>query len=383
MKSNFLTFILLLILIILMGGTIIIGRDIFIDLFKDESNKETFKLDNVIIENPQQNKESDFENTYTSFNNNIQGISDGSTEENEQGIGNDNKINNFFYNQLTNNEIIIYNGLNENKSNLKQGNYKIPFGDSFSSTLSQEGGDKELGKEYQTAIEAFMHDNPDLFYIDVSKMILNITTTTKFLKTTYNVYIAPTEDSTYLSDDFSNTSEIENAIKQIENIKDDILNKAKGSDYQKILYIHDYLIDNIQYDSTYNQKGTYSIYGALIGKTCVCEGYAKAFKYLVNSAGIQCEFMQGDAINSSGENESHAWNCIKLGNNWYEIDPTWDDPIIIAADGRTVNASKANSARYKYFLKGSSTFQKDHTLSYQFSNNGKKFTYPTICENDY
>ena len=93
--------------------------------------------------------------------------------------------------------------------------------------------------------------------------------------------------------------------------------------------------------------------------------------------------MQGDATNSSGKNEKHAWDCVKLGNNWYEIDPTWDDPIIIAADGRIVNASTANSARYKYFLKGSSTFQKDHTLAYQFSNNGKKFTYPTISESDY
>ena len=296
MKRNFTTFILLLILIFLIGGTIIIGKDIFIDLFKDESNEEIFELNSVIAEEPTQDKKNNIENTYENYNNNIQGILDNYTQENELDVEveNDNKINNFFYNQLNDNEKIIYNGLNENKSNLKQGNYEIPFGDSFSSTLSRDGGDEELGKEYQTAIEAFVHDNTDLFYIDVNKMLLNITTTTKFLKTTYNVYIAPAKGSTYLSDDYSNTSEIENAIKQIENIRDNILSKAKGSDYQKILYIHDYLVDNIQYDSTYNQKGTYSIYGALIGKTCVCEGYAKAFKYLINAS--LCKVMQQIAL---------------------------------------------------------------------------------------
>ena len=45
--------------------------------------------------------------------------------------------------------------------------------------------------------------------------------------------------------------------------------------------------------------------------------------------------MQGTATNSSGQTENHAWNCIKINDVWYEVDPTWDDPIIIGGNGRT------------------------------------------------
>ena len=69
---------------------------------------------------------------------------------------------------------------------------------------------------------------------------------------------------------------------------------------------------------------------------------------------------------------------MELYNNWYEIDSTWDDPIVIGGNGRVTNEMK-----YKYFLKGSKTFERDHTLEYQFTENGRKFSYPNISPNDY
>ena len=143
------------------------------------------------------------------------------------------------------------------------------------------------------------------------------------------------------------------------------------------MQIHDFIVENVDYDSTYQATGTYGIYGALIGKKCVCEGYAKTLKYLANAAGIKCEIMQGTATNSSGQTESHAWNCVKINGIWYEIDATWDDPIIVGT------GYKANTYKYKYFLKGKNTFEKDHILSYQFSENGKSFEYPIISTRDY
>lgn len=124
-------------------------------------------------------------------------------------------------------------------------------------------------------------------------------------------------------------------------------------------------------------NGSYSIYGALINKTCVCEGYAKAFKYLANQAGYECEMLQGVGINSSGKKENHAWNAVKLKDTWYLVDCTWDDPIVVG------NGKVTNKIRYKYFLKGLNTFNKDHTLSYQFSEGGKVFTYPNLSQKDY
>ena len=87
--------------------------------------------------------------------------------------------------------------------------------------------------------------------------------------------------------------------------------------------------------------------------------------------------MQGTGTNTQGKTEKHAWNAVNVGGSWYLIDTTWDDPIIV---GRGV---VLKSTYYKYFLKGSSTFSKDHILEKQFTDGGKVFSYPTISVTDY
>ena len=84
-----------------------------------------------------------------------------------------------------------------------------------------------------------------------------------------------------------------------------------------------------------------------------CEGYEKSFKYILDSLNIENILVSGTATNSSGEIESHMWNYIKLNNNWYGVDVTWDDPIIIGGFSK-------NNLRHDYFLKGYTTFNKSH-----------------------
>ncbi len=376
MKENITTFILFLIMLILIIGVIIFGRAIYIDLLN--SNQITYKVEGIATEEPEEKKEEEQKQLSQTISDSILNIfSSNSGEIISPNNYDESVINKFFYNQLNNNQKIIYSKLQDNKQNLSQGNYVIDFGNTFSEMLSQETGGDELSKDYQTAIEAFTHDNPDLFYLDVNKMYLNIKTTKKIITTSHEVYISAAENSTYLSDDFTDTVQIEKGIIAVEKVKDIIVSKLKGTDYDKILFIHDFLLNNVEYDSTYNNIGTYGIYGALIEKKSVCEGYAKAFKYLANAAGIECEIMQGMATNSKGETENHAWNCVKLGNTWYEIDCTWDDPIIIG------NGKITDDIKYRYFLRGKKTFNYDHKLSYQFSDGGKEFVYPDINEKDY
>ena len=328
MNNKFTTFILTILLIVLLFGSIVLGGAIYMDIVGNESTNETYKIGNIVTEEPEEEKSRNLEITKSNISS-VQGNTSENLQSPQEVTNTDITINKYFYNQLFGNQKTIYDKLLENKDNLKLGNYKIEFSDTFSDTLSTDEGAEQLGKDYQTAIEAFMHDNPELFYIDVNKMLLNIETTTKFLRTTHNVYISPASGKTYLSDDFGNVDQIKIAINQIENIKNSIINSLTGTDYDKIMKIHDYLVDNIDYDSTYQATGTYSIYGALIGKKCVCEGYAKALKYLANQAGIKCEIMQGTGTNSSGQTESHAWNCVKIDGIWYEIDATVDDQIIV------------------------------------------------------
>lgn len=289
-----------------------------------------------------------------------------------------NYINNHFYNQLSDSAKLIYMELYQNKENLKTGTFTVEFGDVFKDILSQENGSDILKEEYQSAIEAFTYENPDVFYLDVTKMYINIEMVKRLFSTKYNVYINSYQDPHYLAEPFTSKEEIDKCQSQIESVRDKILANINGkTKIEKIRYIHNYLIDNIEYDETIKQENIYNIYGALVQRISVCEGYAKAFQYLLNSAGIENIIVTGTATNNSGETENHAWNYVKIDNLWYAIDVTWDDPIIIGGGRLT------DDIRYQYFLKGSRTMNKNHYVSNSFTDNGKQFQLPLLASIDY
>lgn len=91
-----------------------------------------------------------------------------------------------------------------------------------------------------------------------------------------------------------------------------------ASDYEKALWFHDWLIFNADYDESMliHEPG-----GVLCRASGVCESYALAYQMLLDAAGIPVLYMTGYA-----GGESHAWNLVKLDNEWYHIDCTWDDP---------------------------------------------------------
>ena len=99
------------------------------------------------------------------------------------------EINKHFYNQLSEESKIIYEAFEKNKENMKSGTYTVEFGDEFSDILSKSNGQNLLGDYYQSAIEAYTYDNPDVFYLSPNKMYLNIETTTRGTKVTYNVFM--------------------------------------------------------------------------------------------------------------------------------------------------------------------------------------------------
>lgn len=282
------------------------------------------------------------------------------------------------YNQLDKPAQIIYSKLYENRENLKTGTYTIEFGNTFYDVLSKENGDDELQRQYQSAIEALIYENPEIFYLDATNMYINIEKITKIASVKYNVYINQGSKMSYLAEGFYSKEDVDRCQNEIEQIKNQILQSVEGkSDYEKIKFIHDYLIENTEYDSTLIQDNIYNIYGALVSKKCVCEGYAKAFQYLMNEVGIDNTIVIGTGTNSSNQTENHAWNYVKLDGIWYAVDVTWDDPIIIGG-GKLSNKSK-----YQYFLKGSSTMNKNHTTSGKFTEGGQLFNYPTLSVEDY
>lgn len=119
--------------------------------------------------------------------------------------------------------------------------------------------------------------------------------------------------------------------KEIENIRKDFLENhinENMSDYDKVLEIHDYIIKKGEYDKRLLENKevpaeSYSTYGILSLGVGVCESYAKTMKYLLDGVGIESVVVVGK---SRGEN--HAWNLVKLDEEYYHIDTTWDDPIV-------------------------------------------------------
>lgn len=123
----------------------------------------------------------------------------------------------------------------------------------------------------------------------------------------------------------------------------DILVNPNDSDYNNILRIHNYLIENIEYDkqkrdfikkestidSPYKSN---SAYGALLENKAICSGYSDSLVLFLQKMGIE---------NYRVATKTHIWNAVKLDGVWYHIDLTWDDAKY--TNGLTFTS-------YKYFL---------------------------------
>lgn len=93
---------------------------------------------------------------------------------------------------------------------------------------------------------------------------------------------------------------------------------VNGTDYHKARAVHDYLITHITYGT--GSGAGQDIYAALVEGSCVCQGYASAYAYLLGRLGVSC-----DVIAGTGDEESHAWNHVVLNGLDYYTDVTWDD----------------------------------------------------------
>lgn len=282
----------------------------------------------------------------------------------------------YYYMQLDSVGKQLYDGIIDNLEEIKSGKYTVDFGEEFNDLLNSEDGEEILNNHFQSALNAVLLDNPDIFYLDITKMyLLTKSTTYAFFGTTYEVSIGPVDDESYLSNGFS-ASSVDKAVSNLENIKGGIIRNATGDTVNKIKKVHDYLVDNLEYDSTFENDNIYNMYGALVNNLTVCEGYAKAFKSIMDDLEIPCVVVCGYAQNSKGETENHAWNYVMIDNEWYAIDTTWDDPIIIGGGV----ASK--ESKYKYFLRGSEYMESDHEEDGELVK-GANFSYPNLSKIDY
>ncbi|MHC1747868.1 MAG: transglutaminase domain-containing protein [Cellulosilyticaceae bacterium] len=92
------------------------------------------------------------------------------------------------------------------------------------------------------------------------------------------------------------------------------------STYEREHSIYEYLANKITYAQHYSSNRVHTMQGALVDGKGVCDGYAKAFMYLMNATGIETRKIIG-----RGKGVDHAWNMVKLGNQYYHVDVTFGD----------------------------------------------------------
>lgn len=118
----------------------------------------------------------------------------------------------------------------------------------------------------------------------------------------------------------------------------------------KVLKIHDYIIDNTYYDQN-NGKNAGNAYGALIEGKAKCSGYADAMAIALSRLGIK---------NYKVASDKHVWNAAYINGEWSHIDLTWDDPIVV--DGGTIT----DTIRHKFFMIDTETLLSYDTDEHSF-----------------
>jgi len=91
--------------------------------------------------------------------------------------------------------------------------------------------------------------------------------------------------------------------------------ETDGSDYEKALWLHDWLLQQLDYDHSLKWSSAES---ALTRKLGTCQAYESAYSKLLTAAGIE-------NAETRDTYDGHTWNAMKLDGKWYQVDCTWDD----------------------------------------------------------
>ena len=115
-------------------------------------------------------------------------------------------------------------------------------------------------------------------------------------------------------------------IKKLDPILNEIINNNINNtmtDNEKILAMHDYIVNNTKYDveRTTNGSTAYDstrISGVLLENYGICSGYTDTMSALLDKLNIP---------NFRISSATHVWNAVYINNQWVHLDLTWDDPV--------------------------------------------------------
>ena len=257
-----------------------LGVILYVSTFTDIPNK----LGNVI-----RKEIEEFKDPYETYNEEF--------KINELSISN----NMYYFNTLTKEQKYIYESIANGVKNLD---------DEFVVRYYDAGEKEEFAQEVSIAIEAFTNDHPEVFY----------------LKAQYSSYIYPGFDSNIGYIRLNYTEDTNVAIKEkIALMAGKVDYYSRGledkTDIEKEIIIHDRISNDVTYYKEEDIPRKYhTAEGTLLEGIGVCDSFSKAYQLVLNKVGIESIIVLGDLNDSP-----HAWNMVKIGDNWYHVDITTDN----------------------------------------------------------
>ncbi len=230
----------------------------------------------------------------------------------------------------------LYNGIVEHAADFTDGT-KDEDGNYTITTFTLEDCDLS-SKEISKVFFAIELDKPDFFW----------------LANPYSYAITGSSFSLTLSSTMS-YKKYEKYRGQLNSVINSVLKglKPNMSEFERELYVHDYLVKNCVYEEkTSSKDNRYTIYGCLVDQSAVCEGYKNAFQQLLAYCGIKSFGVSGSLDNS--ESIDHVWNAVMIDGDYYYTDVTWDD--------------SEDMVMYDYFNLTSKELTHSHSIAEKFDD---------------
>lgn len=210
--------------------------------------------------------------------------------------------------------------------------------------------------------KAVLVDHPEIFYVtgySLNKFMRGDTLKKITFSGTYTMSKEDVEKKNETVDSY-----VANALAGI---------SQNASDYEKVKYVYEYLVDNNTYDmeSTDNQN----ILSVCENGVTVCQGYTKMAELLLNKLGVFCTLVNGVAANSSfaeadgtiheidgSDWGSHVWNIVCVDGKFYNVDVTWGDSSFLFhnQDNEYIKGPEIN---YDYLLVPDSMIASTHSAN--------------------
>ncbi len=199
-------------------------------------------------------------------------------------------------------------------------------------------------------------------YTDCLKDVSKISKDTTLLSNINN-YVHPYNNYSKIGIISSTTGEVtinvtklysDKDIDKINSGVDEILTKEITNDMDdddKLLKIHDYIINNTRYDINKVNDASYTALGPLFNGTAVCSGYADLMAIFLSKLGLK---------NYKVASNTHVWNAVLINGEWLHIDLTWDDPI--------TKDSEVDTLQHDFFLVNTEKLLEFDTKDHKFDS---------------